>query len=92
MSKILLSDLHSALAPSKMLVQISNLINISTQTNNTIFEVKVYSQNVSCSYRVPSELILIILKFPNFAFSMRMNVLAVMEQFFWSVIAVLRKI
>ena len=75
-----------------MLVQISNLINISTKTNNTFFEVKVYSQNVSCSYRVLSELILIILKFPNFAFSMRMNVLAVMEQFFWSVIAVLRKI
>ena len=74
-----------------MLVQISNLINISTKTNNTIFEVKVYSQNVSCSYRVPSELILIILQFPNFAFSMRMNVLAVMEQFLWSVIAVLRK-
>ena len=31
--------------PSKMLLQISNLNNISTETNNTIFEVKVYSQN-----------------------------------------------
>ena len=35
LSKILLSDLHSALTPSKMLVQISYLINISTETNNT---------------------------------------------------------
>ena len=47
--------------PSKMLLQISNLNNISTETNNTIFEVKVYSQN-----EYNSELILIILKFPNY--------------------------
>ena len=57
-----MSDPHSALMPSKMLLQISNLNNISTETNNTIFEVKVYSQN-----EYNSELILIILKFPNFA-------------------------
>ena len=66
-----------------MLVQNSNLINISTETNNTIFEVKVYSQN-----EYPSELILIILKFPNFALAMRMDVLAVMEQMkFYSCVA-----
>ena len=53
---------------SKMLLQISNLNNISTETNNTIFEVKVYSQN-----EYNSELILIILKFPNFALPMRMD-------------------
>ena len=41
LSKILLSDPHSALVPSKMLLQISNLNNISTETNNTIFDVKV---------------------------------------------------
>ena len=57
-----MSDPHSALMPSKMLLQISNLNNISTVTNNTIFEVKVYSQN-----EYNSELILIILKFPHFA-------------------------
>ena len=69
--------------PSKMLLQISNLNNISTETNNTIFEVKVYSQN---GYN--SELILIILKFPNFALPMRMYVLAVMEQLkFYSCVA-----
>ena len=61
--------------PSKMLLQISNLNNISTETNNTIFEVKVYSQN-----EYNSELILNILKFPNFALPMKMDVLAVMEQ------------
>ena len=66
-----------------MLVQISNLINISTETNNTIFEVKVYSRN-----EYPSELILIILKFSNFALPMRMDVLAVMEQLkFYSCVA-----
>ena len=66
-----------------MLVQNNNLINISTETNNTIFEVKVYSQN-----EYPSELILIILKFPNFALAMRMDVLAVMEQMkFYSCVA-----
>ena len=66
-----------------MLVQNSNLINISTETNNTIFGVKVYSQN-----EYPSELILIILKFPNFALAMRMDVLAVMEQMkFYSCVA-----
>ena len=66
-----------------MLVQNSNLINISTETNNTIFEVKVYSQN-----EYPSELILIILKFPNFALAMRMDVLAVMKQMkFYSCVA-----
>ena len=70
-----MSDPHSALMPSKMWVQISNLINISTETNNTIFEVKVYSQN-----EYNPELILIILKFPNFVLPMRMDVLAVMEQ------------
>ena len=70
-----MSDPHSALMPSKMLIQISNLINISTETNNTIVEVKVHSQN-----EYNSELILLILKFPNFAIPMRMNVLAVMEQ------------
>ena len=69
-----MSDPHSALMPSKMLVQISNLINISTETNNTTFEVKVYSQN-----EYNPELILIILKLPNFVLSMRMDVLAVME-------------
>ena len=69
--------------PSKMLLQISNLNNISTETNNTIFEVKVYSQN-----EYNSELILIILKFPNFALPMRMDVLAVMEQLkFYSCVA-----
>ena len=69
--------------PSKMLVQMSNLINISTETNNTIFEVKVYSQN-----EYNSELILIILKFSNFALPMRMDVLAVMEQLkFYSCVA-----
>ena len=78
-----MSDPHSALMPSKMLLQISNLNNISTETNNTIFEVKVYSQN-----EYNSELILIILKFPNFALLMRMDVLAVMEQLkFYSCIA-----
>ena len=77
-----------------MLVQISYLINISTETNNTynkyyllsliiIIEVEVYSQN-----EYPSELILIILKFPNFALPMRMVVLAVMEQLkFYSCVA-----
>ena len=66
-----------------MLLQISNLNNISTETNNTIFEVKVYSQN-----EYNSELILIILKFPNFALFMRMDVLAVMEQLkFYSCVA-----
>ena len=69
--------------PSKMLLQISNLNNISTETNNTIFEVKVYSQN-----EYNSELILIILKFPNFALPMGMDVLAVMEQLkFYSCVA-----
>ena len=78
-----MSDLHSALTPSKMMVQNSNLINISTETNITIFEVKVYSQN-----KYPSDLILIILKFPNFALAMRMDVLAVMEQMkFYSCVA-----
>ena len=78
-----MSDPHSALMPSKMLLQISNLNNISTETNNTIFEVKVYSQN-ECN----SELILIALKFPNFALPMRMDVLAVMEQLkFYSCVA-----
>ena len=78
-----MSDPHSALMPSKMLVQISNLINISTETNNTIFEVKVYSQN-----EYNSELILIILKFPNFALPMRMDVLVVMVQLkFYSCVA-----
>ena len=68
--------------PSKMLVQISNLINISTETNNTIFEVKVYSQN-----EYNSELILIII-FPNFVLPMMMDVLAVMEQLkFYSCVA-----
>ena len=66
-----------------MLLQISNLNNISTETNNTIFEVKVYSQN-----EYNSELILIILKFLNFALPMRMDVLAVMEQLkFYSCVA-----
>ena len=77
-----------------MLVQISYLINISTETNNTsnnyyllsliiIIEVKVYSQN-----EYPSELILIILKFPNFALPMRMDVLAEIEQLkFYSCVA-----
>ena len=69
--------------PSKMLLQISNFNNISTETNNTIFEVKVYSQN-----EYNSELILIIFKFPNFALPMRMDVLAVMEQLkFYSCVA-----
>ena len=69
--------------PSKILLQISNLNNISTETNNTIFEVKVYSQN-----EYNSELILIILKFPNVALPMRMDVLAVMEQLkFYSCVA-----
>ena len=69
--------------PSKMLVQISNLINISTETNKTIFEVKAYSQN-----EYNPELILIILKFPNFVLPMRMDVLAVMEQLkFYSCVA-----
>ena len=78
-----MNDPHSALMPSKMLVQISNLINISTETNNTIFEVKVYSQN-----EYNSELILIILKFPNFVLPMRMDVLVVMEQLkFYSCVA-----
>ena len=78
-----MSDPHSALMPSKMLLQISNLNNISTETNNTIFEVKVYSQN-----EYNSELILIILKFPNCALPMRMDVLAVMEQLkFYSCVA-----
>ena len=78
-----MSDPHNALMPSKMLLQISNLNNISTETNNTIFEVKVYSQN-----EYNSELILIILTFPNFALPMRMDVLAVMEQFkFYSCVA-----
>ena len=66
-----------------MLLQISNLNNISTETNNTIFEVRVYSQN-----EYNSELILIIIKFPNFALPMRMGVLAVMEQLkFYSCVA-----
>ena len=78
-----MSDPHSALMPSKMPLQISNLINISTETNNTIFEVKVYSQN-----EYNSERILIILKFLNFALPMRMDVLAVMEQLkFYSCVA-----
>ena len=78
-----MSDPHSALMPSKMLLQISNLNNISTETNNTIFEVKVYSQN-----EYNSERILIILKFPNFAIPMRMDVSAVMEQLkFYSCVA-----
>ena len=65
-----------------MLVQISNLINIGTETNNTIFEVKVYSQN-----EYNSELILIII-FPNFVLPMMMDVLAVMEQLkFYSCVA-----
>ena len=69
--------------PSKMLLQISNLNNISTETNNTIFEVKVYSQN-----EYNSELILIILTFPNFPLPMRMDVLAVMEELkFYSCVA-----
>ena len=74
---------HSALMPSKLLVQISNLINISTEPNNNIFEVKVYSRN-----EYNPELILIILKFPNFVLPMRMDVLAVMEQLkFYSCVA-----
>ena len=78
-----MSDPHSALMPSKKLLQISNLNNISTETNNTIFEVKIYSQN-----EYNSELILNILKFPNFALPMRMDVLAVMEQLkFYSCVA-----
>ena len=77
-----MSDPNSALMPSKMLVQISNLINISTETKNTIFEVKVYSQN-----EYNSELILIII-FPNFVLPMMMDVLAVMEQLkFYSCVA-----
>ena len=78
-----MSDPHSALMPSKMLVQISNLINISIETNNAIFEVKVYIQN-----EYNPELIVIILKFPNFILPMRMDVLAVMEQLkFYSCVA-----